>query len=430
MFLKPARGVVFLHSNEVIHRDLKPENVLIAEDGTPWVADLGIAHVNPQFVSGGLKTIEKEHLLNRDYYAPEQRFGSAVEVDHRADIYALGCILYELILGTPPVRNNSPALSLRNEALGYLDPIFNRMTAYAVTDRYHRLEDALDDLAIQFGFVLAILQGGRPALSKSLPSMLKLLRSSNEIHRRRGIELARELGLAALESLHEYLGHGRRDVRNAAALALGEIGDESSMKFLVGAMYGTSNKASSFRPSADSASVALSRYPAELRLKACSEIRQFVRPIQLKHVIDGVPAAEAYDLVLGLVGRGVLLLDWGETELDLLVSIDEDRAWPAVQSLLDKPDNWKLRSLLRHLSPVRQVECMKVWLPKLQDGWFLKDIFEAARSLKGERNLKVEALRALLVRLDKFPARFDGKDAMIKQILLELDAVPPRAGHP
>ncbi len=167
VFLKAARGVVFLHSNEVIHRDLKPENVLIAEDGTPWVADLGIAHVNPQFVSGGLKTIEKEHLLNRDYYAPEQRFGSAVEVDHRADIYALGCILYELILGTPPVRNNSPALSSRNEVLGYLDPIFNRMTAYAVTDRYHRLEDALDDLAIQFGFVLAILQGGRPALSKS-----------------------------------------------------------------------------------------------------------------------------------------------------------------------------------------------------------------------------------------------------------------------
>ncbi len=221
VFLKAARGVVFLHSNEVVHRDLKPENILVSGDGTPWIADLGIAHVNPSFVSGSLKTIEMERLLNRDYYAPEQRFGSAVEVDQRADIYALGCILYELIMGTPPVRNNSPRLGSRDEALAYLDPIFNRMTAFSADDRYQRLEEAIDDLSINFGYTLATMQGGRAAANRDLPTMIKLLRSSNELHRRKGIEIARELGNEALEPLHELVGHARRDVRDAAALALG-----------------------------------------------------------------------------------------------------------------------------------------------------------------------------------------------------------------
>jgi len=101
LFIRAALGVAFLHSNGIIHRDLKPENVLIGKNGSPWVADLGIAHVNPDFVSVGLKTIATERLLNRDYYAPEQRFGNATEVDNRADIYALGYILYELLTGSP-----------------------------------------------------------------------------------------------------------------------------------------------------------------------------------------------------------------------------------------------------------------------------------------------------------------------------------------
>ena len=57
-----------LHSHGLVHRDLKPENILLNKAGSPWVADLGIAHVNPEFVSVGLKTIESERLLNRDYY--------------------------------------------------------------------------------------------------------------------------------------------------------------------------------------------------------------------------------------------------------------------------------------------------------------------------------------------------------------------------
>jgi serine/threonine protein kinase len=190
LFLRAALGVAFLHANGIVHRDLKPENVLIGKNGSPWVADLGIAHVNPDFVSVGVKTIASERLLNRDYYAPEQRFGNAPEVDNRADIYALGYILYELLAGSPPVRSSSPALSKTNESFAPLDPIFTRMTAHDKKDRYEVVEDAVEELSLTFGWVLATIKGARPAESADVPTMTRLLKSSNETHRQHGILLA------------------------------------------------------------------------------------------------------------------------------------------------------------------------------------------------------------------------------------------------
>ncbi len=153
LFLRAALGVACLHSHGVVHRDLKPENILIGKDGEPWVADLGIAHVNPDFVSVGVKTLASERLRNGDYYAPEQRFGKATDVDSRADIYALGYIMYELFAGSPPVRSSSPALAKINTAFGVLDPVFSRMTAHEPKDRYQFIEDAIEEISIVFGCV-------------------------------------------------------------------------------------------------------------------------------------------------------------------------------------------------------------------------------------------------------------------------------------
>lgn len=407
VLLKAARGVVFLHSNEVVHRDLKPENILISTDGTPWIADLGIAHVNPSFVSGSLKTIQMERLLNRDYYAPEQRFGSAAEVDQRADIYALGCILYELVMGTPPVRNNSPRLDSKDKALSYLDPVFERMTAFLAGDRYQRLEDALEDLSISFGYVLATIRGGRAVANRDLPTMLKLLKSSNELHRKKGVEIARELGKDALEQLHELVGHGRRDVRNAAVLALGEIGDPSSLHYLVSGLYGAAKRASTFRPSADTAAIAISCYPPDLRVKACDEVNQPIRPWQAVQILKGLPKDDAYAAYLRLVSRELLLLDWAESEVEGLVSLDEDYAWPSVQKLIEQQQEWKVRSVLPHLSPTRQTECIKLWMPTLKDGWFFESIFRVLQTSQMPLDDKRDMLRLLLARIEGFEGRFD-----------------------
>jgi serine/threonine protein kinase len=87
IFIRAALGVAALHSHGIVHRDVKPENILISKEGTPWVADLGIARVSAQLATTGVKTVASERLRNQVYYAPEQRFGKATEVDYRADIY-------------------------------------------------------------------------------------------------------------------------------------------------------------------------------------------------------------------------------------------------------------------------------------------------------------------------------------------------------
>jgi serine/threonine protein kinase len=357
-FLRAGFGVLCLHAHGVIHRDLKPENILISREGTPWVADLGIAHINPDFVTVGLQTIESERLLNRDYYAPEQRFGKATLVDRRADIYALGCIFYEMLTSIPPVRTNAPKLSMISKALEPFEPIWARMTAWEATARYETLEDALEDMAVCFGWVLASLRGAAGLQHPDVATMLKLLRCSNESRRQRGIDLAVRLGKSALPELHELAGHGKRDVRNSCARALGLIGDESSIPILVAGLYGNAEKPRNFRPSTDTAAEALAQHPAERRLAALKLIKSPVRPRQVQTILAGLKGTEAFDAVFDLRQRGFLLVDWAETDLEALVPTDEERSWPEVEKLVAEHNDLPIKSLLMHLTPSTE-PCIK-----------------------------------------------------------------------
>jgi eukaryotic-like serine/threonine-protein kinase len=92
----------YAHLHEVIHRDIKPGNVLITDDGAIKVADFGIAKA--AFVSGDLTTTGSI-LGTVTYLSPEQARGE--EPDARSDIYALGVVLYELLTGRPPFREES-----------------------------------------------------------------------------------------------------------------------------------------------------------------------------------------------------------------------------------------------------------------------------------------------------------------------------------
>ncbi|MEM6928370.1 MAG: serine/threonine-protein kinase [Myxococcota bacterium] len=99
-------GVQHAHAHQVVHRDLKPSNIRLqpSSDGeyTPRICDFGIAKaIGAEFNRfGGLTTINTA-LGTAGYAAPEQ-VRDASSVDHRADIYALGCILYELVCGVAP----------------------------------------------------------------------------------------------------------------------------------------------------------------------------------------------------------------------------------------------------------------------------------------------------------------------------------------
>jgi serine/threonine-protein kinase len=94
-----ADALDYAHRRHVVHRDIKPENILLL-DGRPLVADFGIALAVEQ--AGGARMTQTGISLGTpQYMAPEQAMGDKT-VDHRADIYALGAVVFEMLAGEPP----------------------------------------------------------------------------------------------------------------------------------------------------------------------------------------------------------------------------------------------------------------------------------------------------------------------------------------
>lgn len=102
-----AAALDFAHRRGVIHRDVKPQNILLDEDGTPYLADFGIARM---VESTTALTASGAVLGTPTYMAPEQ--GSGVTVDHRCDVYSLGVIAYQMLVGEVPFRADTPVAVL------------------------------------------------------------------------------------------------------------------------------------------------------------------------------------------------------------------------------------------------------------------------------------------------------------------------------
>ncbi len=145
LFLDICRGVEHAHRRGIIHRDLKPENILIDEQagGAPKVSDFGLA----SFIDGR----EHFHLTATNiamgtlaYMAPEQRL-NAKEADHRADIYSLGVLLYELLVGELPIGAYKPP-SERRSLDPRIDPIVLRALELDPAARYPTLAEMIADL--------------------------------------------------------------------------------------------------------------------------------------------------------------------------------------------------------------------------------------------------------------------------------------------
>jgi eukaryotic-like serine/threonine-protein kinase len=100
-----ASALAFAHGKDVIHRDVKPSNVLLPPDGGVKLADMGIARLlSPEALTATL-SVRGTAL----YISPEQVRGD--RVDHRADLYSLGCVLFEMLTGRTPFEGDLAALS-------------------------------------------------------------------------------------------------------------------------------------------------------------------------------------------------------------------------------------------------------------------------------------------------------------------------------
>ncbi len=160
--LQSARGLAYAHSQGIIHRDIKPHNLLLDETGAVKITDLGLARLNHGAAgpaAGADVTMAGGAIGTADYMPPEQAL-DATTIDHRADIYSLGCTLHYLLSGKPPfsgatimaillAHRDAPIPSLRSvepQAPERLDQLFRSMLAKEASARTQSMDEVVKEL--------------------------------------------------------------------------------------------------------------------------------------------------------------------------------------------------------------------------------------------------------------------------------------------
>jgi serine/threonine protein kinase/Tfp pilus assembly protein PilF len=151
-----AEALECAHQVGVVHRDVKPSNILIDGDGRPRIMDFGLARNRDKDET---LTMDGQILGTPAYMSPEQAEGDSHEVDHRADIYSLGVVLYELLSGERPFRGNVQMMvqqllhddprnprSLDNTIPLDLETICLKAIEKAPAARYQTAQELADDL--------------------------------------------------------------------------------------------------------------------------------------------------------------------------------------------------------------------------------------------------------------------------------------------
>ncbi|MEU8703970.1 protein kinase [Streptomyces sp. NPDC048565] len=160
-------ALAYSHQHGIVHRDIKPANVIITHSGAVKVMDFGIARA----LHGAQSTMTQTGMVmgTPQYLSPEQALGKAV--DHRSDLYATGCLLYELLALRPPFTGETPLSvvyqhvqdmpvppSQTGEVPPELDGLVMRSLAKDPDDRFQSAEEMRG--LVQYSLQMLQVQGG------------------------------------------------------------------------------------------------------------------------------------------------------------------------------------------------------------------------------------------------------------------------------
>ena len=137
IFSQLCDGLAHAHAHGVTHRDIKPENILVDKQGRAKIADFGIAKLNEDARRGRHSTAGRDRLGTPYYMAPEQ-VERPKALDHRADIYAAGTVLYEMLTGELPL-GRFPSPSARAATSVELDRAIFRALEKDPRDRFQTI---------------------------------------------------------------------------------------------------------------------------------------------------------------------------------------------------------------------------------------------------------------------------------------------------
>jgi serine/threonine-protein kinase len=158
-----ATALGYAHGQGVVHRDIKPENILLT-GGEPVVADFGIAKAVS--AAGQTRLTESGFAVGTAPYMSPEQAGAEAQVDGRSDIYALGCVLYEMLAGAPP----------------FSGPTLHAITARKLTEPVPPLRTVRDTVPIALEQIvfkaLARLPADRWATAQQLAEALEAARTS------------------------------------------------------------------------------------------------------------------------------------------------------------------------------------------------------------------------------------------------------------